>query len=152
LMLCVRAARARRRRGQQRKAAASRERPGSLRDLANVQTSLASVFTKGIRPRARRTVRSAGSPRDGVFGIDFWHAVEFSRSGRAPKTGLSAGRRGNPSNLAAGLGPVKSAGPRPSPAREPKDDRRTAVRIEHREPAPGPATEVSVAPCRAAGR
>src|SRR6476659_99733 len=68
LMLCVRAARARRRRGQQRKAAASRERPGSLRDLANVQTSLASVFTKGIRPRIRRTVRSADTP-----GTGFWH-------------------------------------------------------------------------------
>jgi hypothetical protein len=29
-----------------------------------------------------RVVRA--SPRTGFFGIDFWHAVEFSRSGRAP--------------------------------------------------------------------
>ncbi len=41
---------------------------------------------------------SAPTP-DGVFGIDFWHAVEFSRIGRAPRSGLSARSRGNRSNL-----------------------------------------------------
>lgn len=37
---------------------------------------------------------------DGVmFGIDFRHAVEFSRSGRAPSSGLSTGFWGNPVTL-----------------------------------------------------
>ena len=47
------------------------------------------------------------SPQTGLFGIDFWHAVEFSRSGRTPITGLPAGSRGNPVNLVARLHRVK---------------------------------------------
>ena len=27
------------------------------------------------------------APRDEVIGIDFWHAVEFSRFGRSPSSG-----------------------------------------------------------------
>jgi hypothetical protein len=33
--------------------------------------------------------RTPNQPTDGVFGIDFWHAVEFSRCGRAPNQGPS---------------------------------------------------------------
>ena len=32
----------------------------------------------------RRYPKITGRPDDGVFGTDFWHAVEFSRNGRAP--------------------------------------------------------------------
>ena len=39
-------------------------------------------------------------PADEVkIGIDFWHAVEFSRNRRTPTRNLSATRRGNPSSL-----------------------------------------------------
>jgi len=40
-----------------------------------------------------------GQPDGVMFGIDFRHAVEFSRSGRAPITGLSASSWGNPLTL-----------------------------------------------------
>src|SRR3954454_7354857 len=36
-------------------------------------------ITKGIR-----TGHACASPMTGFFGTDFWHAVEFSRNGRAP--------------------------------------------------------------------
>jgi len=48
------------------------------------------------------------APRDEVIGIDFWHAVEFSRFGRAPSADLSVGVGGNPSKLLASLLGVKS--------------------------------------------
>ena len=55
---------------------------------------------------------------DGVFGIDFWHAVEFSRSGRAPIRGLSARSRGNRSNLLRRLRDCQTRLPGPpAPAR-----------------------------------
>ena len=53
-------------------------------------------------PKARRRPRGRG------IGIDFWHAVEFSRSGRAPKYCLFGRFRGNPSTLALRGYPVKS--------------------------------------------
>ena len=58
--------------------------------------------TKGIHLLviAGRARLGRVSQPDGVmFGIDFRHAVEFSRSGRAPITGLSAGFLGQPPNL-----------------------------------------------------
>ena len=41
-----------------------------------------------------------------MFGIDFWHTVEFSRSGRAPTRPFGRSR-GNPVNLVARLHRVK---------------------------------------------
>src|SRR3954452_8454668 len=35
-------------------------------------------------PKESAPRHAEASPRDGVFGTDFWHAVEFSRNGRAP--------------------------------------------------------------------
>src|SRR3954454_14482244 len=43
----------------------------------NVRSCL--FITKGIR-----TGHACASPMTGFFGTDFWHAVEFSRNGRAP--------------------------------------------------------------------
>jgi hypothetical protein len=63
------------------------------------------------RPRKRS---SAPDP-DGVFGIDFWHAVEFSRIGRAPRSGLSAKSRGNRSNLPRRFAGVKLVTRSPPP-------------------------------------
>ena len=52
-------------------------------------------------------------PADEVkIGIDFWHAVEFSRNRRTPTRNLSATRRGNPSSLDPHSLSVKS---RPEP-------------------------------------
>jgi hypothetical protein len=48
------------------------------------QTCSLSAITKGIRVRRRLRPVGAPTPENGVFGTDFWHAVEFSRSGRAP--------------------------------------------------------------------
>jgi len=43
------------------------------------------VHQKGIHPEAdTKPQRSRTTPRRGSFGIDFWHAVEFSRIERAP--------------------------------------------------------------------
>ena len=51
-------------------------------------------------PTTHHTGRPPSHPADEVkLGIDFWHAVEFSRSGRTPTNRLSAARRGNPSSL-----------------------------------------------------
>jgi hypothetical protein len=41
------------------------------------------------------------------LGIDFWHAVEFSKNGRTPTNHLSAARRGNPSSLDRAAASVK---------------------------------------------
>ncbi|HEY8822569.1 MAG TPA: hypothetical protein VIM49_11605, partial [Dermatophilaceae bacterium] len=41
------------------------------------------------------------------LGIDFWHAVEFSRIGRTPTRRLTTTHRGNRSNLPDPQGPVK---------------------------------------------
>jgi hypothetical protein len=63
---------------------------------------------------------SPTTPRTGLlFGIDFWHAVEFSRSGRTPISTPRGRSRGNLANLA---GPSRrcQTSPttnRPSPAR-----------------------------------
>src|SRR5437763_2691806 len=52
---------------------------------------------------------SPDAPRGrGKIGIDFWHAVEFSRSGRTPTSNLTATRRGNPSSLGHRVLRVKS--------------------------------------------
>jgi hypothetical protein len=61
----------------------------------------ASSMPKEFRLECARTWRSAACPEDGVFGIDFRHAVEFSRSGRAPVSTLAGLLRGNPSTLRA---------------------------------------------------
>jgi len=63
-----------------------------------------SISTKGIargsRPHTHPKADTKPPPRnEDKFGIDFWHAVEFSRSGRTPTRRLSATRRGNPSSL-----------------------------------------------------
>jgi hypothetical protein len=72
-------------------------------------------------PTTHHTGRPPSHPADEVkLGIDFWHAVEFSRSGRTPTNRLSAARRGNPSSLGSAAVPVKfhevegPATPRPS--------------------------------------
>src|SRR5262249_29173992 len=92
----------------------------ACRSGENADVQLSSVFTKGIRPEVAPDRMVRRHPGDGVFGIDFWHAVEFSRSGRAPTAGLPADLRGNPTNLAVGVGPVKSIGPPPrAPERRP---------------------------------
>ncbi len=52
------------------------------------------------QPDTHHNDRHRANPADeDKFGIDFWHAVEFSRSGRTPTRRLSATRRGNPSSL-----------------------------------------------------
>jgi hypothetical protein len=63
-------------------------------------------------PTTHHTGRPPSHPADEVkLGIDFWHAVEFSRSGRTPTNRLSAARRGNPSSLGQRAPRVKSHGP-----------------------------------------
>jgi hypothetical protein len=42
----------------------------------------------------RKFVRHPQGRRDEVIGIDFWHAVEFSRTGRAPSPDTQAWIRG----------------------------------------------------------
>jgi hypothetical protein len=70
-------------------------------------------------PDARGPERAVcASPRTGFFGIDFWHAVEFSRIGRAPRSGLSARSRGNRSNLPRRFAGVKLVSRSPTPARD----------------------------------
>ena len=51
--------------------------------------------------RAARTTRMSRrrQPETGFFGIDFWHAVEFSRSGRAPNQAFRPGLGATLSNL-----------------------------------------------------
>ncbi len=52
------------------------------------------------RPPPRPHKRTARQPHDEVKnGIDFWHAVEFSRIKRAPTSGLPAITWGNSPNL-----------------------------------------------------
>ena len=48
-----------------------------------------SLSTKGFSfevSRTRPNGQAGDAPRDEVIGIDFWHAVEFSRFGRAPSS------------------------------------------------------------------
>src|SRR3954451_17968849 len=78
-----------------------------------------SISTKGT---ARETTRHPPSrqapshPADEVkkIGIQFWHAVEFSRNGRTPTRRLSATRRGNPSSLGQPFrrGQIRRTGPK----------------------------------------
>jgi hypothetical protein len=63
-----------------------------------------SISTKGIARETdpTPTTRASTEPPRATrikLGIDFWHTVEFSRSGRTPTRRLSATRRGNPSSL-----------------------------------------------------
>src|SRR4051794_12725582 len=64
-----------------------------------------SISTKGIaredNPNTHPERQTPSHPHETriKIGIDFWHAVEFSRSGRTPTRRLSATRRGNPSSL-----------------------------------------------------
>jgi hypothetical protein len=54
-----------------------------------------SVFTNMNRHRhPTRSERPSQATPSVTIGIDFWHAVEFSRSGRAPILGLSASQSG----------------------------------------------------------
>ena len=97
-----------------------------------------------------RAVRA--SPRTGFFGIDFWHAVEFSRIGRAPRSGLSATSRGNRSNLPRWYAGVKLASRSPPPRVTLPRDRGPGV--SHAwcgHPGNGHLL-VSVTPCRATWR
>ena len=113
-------------------------------------------ITKGIRRGSHRTVNRP-APHGRGFGIDFWHAVEFSRSGRTPFRGLSTRLRGNSSNL---VGPLHLVKPKrfriPSPARlnaTASDESRRPAGRRSWEAAPGPATSsVSVPPCRATSK
>jgi hypothetical protein len=74
-------------------------------DLRRVQTKLAiSCSLSSHQRNFEGKVRSGSDDpsqhlADEVFGIDFRHAVEFSRSGRAPSRGLSSLCRGNCSNV-----------------------------------------------------
>jgi len=56
-----------------------------------VSTSCVLVVYQRNPPRDRgRSTTGPQPPRTGFVGTDFRHAVEFSRSGRAPVLGLSA--------------------------------------------------------------
>src|SRR5213080_2266688 len=72
-----------------------------------------SISTKGIaredNPNTHPERQTPSHPHETriKIGIDFWHAVEFSRSGRTPTRRLSATRRGNPSSLDPYSRPVK---------------------------------------------
>ena len=74
-----------------------------------------SIHLNPKEPHAKATrhppqVSAKPPPRnEDKFGIDFWHAVEFSRSGRTPTRRLSATRRGNPSSLGHRVAPVDPA-------------------------------------------
>src|SRR4051812_28214935 len=60
---------------------------GPAFDAGNEQDvrSCLHIITKGIRTEATPRPRTwTGTPMTGFFGTDFWHAVEFSRNGRAP--------------------------------------------------------------------
>src|SRR3954471_1891948 len=75
--------------------------PAKTESLAKSQF----VSTKGIthgttNPTTPKKEHRAGHPADEVkLGIDLWHAVEFSRSGRTPTNHIPAAHRGNPSSL-----------------------------------------------------
>jgi hypothetical protein len=100
------------------------------------------------RPRKRS---SAPDP-DGVFGIDFWHAVEFSRIGRAPRSGLSAKSRGNRSNLPRRFAGVKLVTRSPPPhVTLPRDRGPGVCHAWCGHPGNGHLL-VSVTPCRATWR
>src|SRR4051812_40982870 len=86
----------------------TKQPPERGRDPAKTESLAKSQFvsTKGITHGTTNTRPShkerthAGHPADEVkLGIDLWHAVEFSRSGRTPTNRLSAAHRGNPSSL-----------------------------------------------------
>jgi hypothetical protein len=62
---------------------------------------------KEFRSRGGPAGRPGRAPGTGLIGIDFRHAVEFSRSGRAPEAGLPAVLGGNPSTLAERPSPGK---------------------------------------------
>ena len=69
------------------------------RDLAEQMPRWeASISTKGIsQTRSRRQPDGRFRlPVDEVFGIDFWHAVEFSRNGRTPIARLLGSFSGQP--------------------------------------------------------
>ena len=72
--------------------------------LARQASSKLSVCLKEIR----QTAGQVPPTFDGVFGIDIWHAVEFSRYGRASFPVLPDEVQGDDSNLLARSIPVKS--------------------------------------------
>ena len=124
-----------------------------------------SISTKGIARESNPTptpkeADTKPPPRnEDKFGIDFWHAVEFSRSGRTPTRRLSATRRGNPSSLDPHPRGVK---PRPEPRCEPARGARTPSRVSTTPtpmrlfpgglPGGTDHLSVSVPPCRATSR
>src|SRR6266508_2366137 len=80
---------------------------------------LVLIITKGIPPRWRHEQVRSHAPADGVVGIDFWHAVEFSRCGRTLDR-VSQPSPGQPYYLSRQIRPVKptgSASPAPLPCR-----------------------------------
>ncbi len=76
------------------------------------QTSLV-CNTKGIPHRQTRQAQTHPTHRPGVIGIDFWHAVEFSRSGRTPTEAsrLVVGTL-HSTTTSTGLGPRGPAAPK----------------------------------------
>jgi hypothetical protein len=90
------------------RAADTRSTPRGTRsdDLAraDVTSFLVVCHTKGIRQGCTSGGWPAPPRRRGLFGIDFWHAVEFSRSGRAPKPAFrpSAGQPFYPASVFLG--------------------------------------------------
>jgi hypothetical protein len=108
-------------------------------------------------PQANPT-RTTGQnlPTRSIFGIDFWHAVEFSRNGHTLRNQTHTRPRGNPTNLRLPAHPVK-----PQPTGSFPDRRQTPT--PHQPPSqeaqrlvetPGGTDHltVSVPPSRAASR
>ena len=61
------------------------------------------------KTRTHETTQKPPHKNEIKLGIDFWHAVEFSRIARTPTRHLPAAHRGNRSNLPDPPSPVKRA-------------------------------------------
>src|SRR3954451_3642684 len=92
-------------------------------------------ITKGIRIGAHEC-----APMTGLFGTDFWHAVEFSRNGRAP-TRVFRPFAGQPIHAMSARCSLSKPAPRGLPPGQAAPKRTCS-----KEPAPGPAARASGLP------
>src|SRR5215475_12948994 len=82
--------------------------------------------TKGIRRECGNDLTIGPTLHDGVVGTDFRHAVEFSRSGRAPSTAFRLVSGATRVTLRGWLRGVKPGGLPHHPRPQPHTRRRTA--------------------------
>src|SRR4051794_13290756 len=94
-------------------------------------------------PKESASKHACAHPMTGLFGTDFWHAVEFSRNGRAPVAAVQTLTGATPHGATApryvrGSSAVKAAafGHTPRACDRQRGDRAVEV-------APGPAADAS---------